>query len=436
MPTKPSRLHRAKRAFANALDKPRLLARIISSILRYAGKALPYGATILAFAILFRPETLQRIQVLDEDAIVYGSLGLALLAALRVIACLFDFLFYYIESHPIDFAATVASSAPLESTKRFVEAHHIDRLAIGSAIEVFCHPYLDKRLEDNGWDPSSIRIIDTKARLSGITVDATLPVLTPSASGSENNPKYTLAKYETPFTDASESLSLFVARTDWHTVQNARALLSADETLRHKKVDFTLQNNQTPSSLCLHFVCLTRDNKFLALRRNHATAYYPNALSISFEEQFSHEDMIMGEDRRAEVWFQRSLCEEVFPASGLYHADPRAAWDAVSQYVEFKRIWSCILEEDIGNFSLVGVCRLALESGELVETFRALELKYNCRRDDEGRLCIMDKAEVDALLRTGHSTCRKLYFPAADPETVSAVHPTSLYRASLVSACL
>jgi hypothetical protein len=426
-----------RRAVARAIEAPRLLSKVLGLLLKYSGQGLILVAALLGLNTLFQPATISKIQIFDERLIVFAVVGAFASVVLRIMLFAADVLFYFNESKPIDFAKTFPDLPVLESTKRFLERKNLEQYAVGSAVEVFSHPYLDKRLSDNGWDPKSVRIVDRRAPLKDLRIPSSIAEHRARLDiTGDNGIKYTLQGFNHPFTDSSKSLNLYIAETDWRSVLSARALLMRHEEFRHESLDITLQDNRIPSSLCLHFVCLTKDDKFLALKRSSATAYYPNALSISFEEQFSHEDMKLGEERRAEVWFQRALCEEVFPMAGPYHAEPRAAWDEVSSHVDFMRIWSCFLEEDTGNFSLFGVCRLLIESPDLLQTFKEQERRFHSRRDDEGQLYILNKDEVEALTLSGHSTCRRLYFPNNGSEVVSDLHPTSLYRASQVLSCM
>jgi hypothetical protein len=130
------------------------------------------------------------------------------------------------------------------------------------------------------------------------------------------------------------------------------------------------------------------------------------------------------------------MCEEVLPLVGLHSRDPQAAEQIALQYIQFMRIWSCFFDETTGNFNLMGVAKLKLEAQELVATFDQLKRDHNTVRDIEGRMFIMSPDEVEGLLQSGHSTATSLIRPGEGALPITALHPSSLYRAARVASCL
>jgi hypothetical protein len=317
------------------------------------------------------------------------------------------------------------------STAKYAILHSLPNATVGCAIEMFAHPYLDRRLEDNGWATGDIEIIDSK-----LNFHITMELNYVPQKMSNDSIKYCLSKYEFPFSDASEKLQLEVSRTKWNVLRNVVPSIVANETLRHKLISIFPSDHKVPHSFCLHVVCLTSDNRFLALERSRNTWYHPGAFSVSFEEQLSYHDFEVKDCLPAESWFRRTLCEEVFPLVGPYDKKPEEIWAAVNQSVEFMRVWSCFLEEDTGNVSLMGVARLHLTVDELVQKCSKLENQFNSKRDDEGRLYFMDVGEVEGLILSGHSTATNLFGSRAERKIIEKVHPTSLYRLSMVYRCL
>ncbi|MBG1231744.1 hypothetical protein [Aestuariivirga litoralis] len=394
------------------------------------GKLLNLLCLLLGLTVAIQLENNQ-LQFISIGNLAYISLVPFGLFCLRAIALLYDFTRYFRESRPVGRSDATVVKSVFESTKRYCEKYGILNSGSGSAIEIFAHPFLDRDLSDNGWNTGDVVIELEKEFFTSQGIVEKNKVV-PGA----NNDKYFLRSFRHLFADDSEKLRLTLGRTDWVNLVNVKDKLMADEPLRHKivKSDFKTKN-AVPSSFCLHFVCLTKDNEFLALKRNNSTEYHPNAMSVSFEEQVARVDVERGSDFRAENWFQRAICEEVFPLTGFFEKNPAAAWDAVSQYVEFKRIWTGILEEDVGNFSLFGVMKINLSAAELVVKSRALEDEHKTKRDDEGRLYVFRKDDVLDYLQTGRARCRQLYWPEKF-EDVTLMHPTSLYRAEWVMACL
>ncbi len=315
------------------------------------------------------------------------------------------------------------------STQRLLSDIGGEHLAIGTAIEVRAHPHRGTRLRRIGWLPEKVEIIYRK---DDFVSDERLLA---AEVQDDREIKFALIHLDGVLADDPRPLRLTVARTNWPAIQAARQIVTADERLRHELISLDPQSHHIPHSLCLHFVCLTAEDDFLALRRKPDVAYYPGALSISFEEQLSPDDIAAGESNRVAAWFRRSICEELFPMTGYYtdHAD--LAWEEAYRHVDLMRICSCFLEEDSGNFSVFGVVKLKRTRDEFIEVFRGMARRLLSVRDDEGRLYVLPKSEVLNLLNGEIARATALfnsnrYMTITDPE--HQMHPTALYRAAII----
>ena len=368
-------------------------------------------------------------------AAAQGSAFLLVSSVGLLAVAMVEFIKHYLSEAPLYIVRNEVRLPRLESAEKLLADEGRDYLAIGSAIEVFAYPFRGGRLNRLGWPPEKVTITFRGDRIA----------LDPRLEGDfrltgSNNPKYSLTDYEHTFSDSSDSFRLTVGETSWLDTQRARAAVSGDAVLRHALTSFEPKRHRIPGSLCLHFVCLTSEEEFICLRRKSDVAYYPSSLSISFEEQFSIVDMQAGELHRATAWFQRAICEEVLPLTGPYHDDPAKTWHVASNYVEFMRICSCFLEEDTGNYSLLGFVKLTVSSKELTIVSHALSQRYNSLRDDEGRLFCLARGEVEKLLRGERANAAVLFKPEANKLEISDVvrdlHPTSLYRALRIARAL
>lgn len=422
---------RLVRAFIKAFNAPSKLQQYVRVIFRNIGSLATFAAAFIRFVPLLEESKSKSVHVIDESALVLISeLALALVVLLSA-SFLIDFIRYFIEARLVSTIDLVRSNYIAPSTRAFMNIHKMSNPALHTVVEIFAHPYLDKSIEDNGWRPDQVRIIDTK-------IDFSVPDELQSEEfiSGDDNDKYSLSEFEFPFSDSGTNLVLSVKRTKWSTLQRAlKKTINSDE-LRHIYLSPDPAKSKIPSSLCLHFVCLTSDDKILSLRRREQAAYYPGAYSISFEEQLSHEDMLVGESSRARAWFRRALCEEIFPLTGVYDTNPGAAWEAVEKYVRFMNIWSGFIEEDTGNYSLSGVCKLNLSVKQLVDVSGALSAEFNSRRDDEGRLYYFTILGLEEMMSNGHTTAQSLYNPQEPAVVVDSLHPSGYYRASMVLNCL
>lgn len=426
---KPTLKQRLNKAYIRSKIEPCLFGKSSQHIIILLNSGLLYFAGLIGLVSFLKIDT-QKLQFLTFDNFLISCFAISLLVMARIVAFIYDLGRYFWESRPVSRSDVTIVRTVLPSTQRFIETKGLGNHAYGCAIEIFTHPFVDRNLRDNGWECTEIDM-DTE---KGFTDSSKFVDKNQFVSG-ENGAKFFLRRFEQPFVDNSKRLNLTLGRTDWINVINTRDKLAADEQLRHSSIDVQFQLNSVPSSFCLQFVCLTKDFEFLALKRHEDAAYHPKKMSISFEEQLATEDIERAKESRVEAWFQRALCEEVFPLVGLHKRNPAAAWDAISDAVIFKRIWSCFLEEDTGNISLMGVTQLNLTATELVSFSRQLETQYKSRRDNEGRLFVFRKDNILDLLQTGRAECRSL-FNSSHTEFVSEMHPTSLYRAAGVMACL
>lgn len=329
----------------------------------------------------------------------------------------------------------IAEGIPIEeSVRRFVIAKASDSFSIGGAIEVLKHPFLDKRISNNGWHSQSVsikrsrRIFDVPDRLRSKTTFE-----------GDNNQKYSLIRSSRPTTDDFGRLSLEVAPTTFFDIERARRITDHDQKLRHELSDLAPENHQIPNSLCLHAIVLLRGGHVLAIKRREQTSYFPGAISISFEEQLAEVDFTTPGIEPSESLFRRAICEEIFPLADRYEIDPQDSWNRISSAVDHYRYWSLLFEEKIGNFSLFGVCKLRLNLLEYLSTFRKIQDEYGGKRDDEGKLYYTSLECLRDYLRSGHGTIRVANFYDSskdDFEAIRSVHPTMPYRGATLLSCL
>ena len=426
------RLDRARRAGQIAWDKPEAAAKRMRSVARAASRIVNVAAILLAFSVLLQEDISRALAVLDSRALITAcGLFLAIWLA-NFIAYVSQSVKLFRESSPIDHTAALLSDSISESCKNFLARLDSDPRAVGSAVELLYHPFLDKRLDDNGWATDQVDVA-----LDPGFVTAPAWALGSLAIGGDDGKKFMLSGFDAPFADAVREggLKLYVKETRWSAVLRTRDVLSESEELRHAHMKLDPTGNSLPSALCLHVVCLTKDNDFLVLRRAHNSAYYPGAFSVSFEEQLADVDGV-GIEGCCTRWFRRALCEEVFPLTGPYATRPRDAWERVSPYVKYMRIWSAFLEEDTANYGLLGVCSLNLSIREFREVSDSVALEFGSTRDPEGRILFSTKDEIETLIRTGSSRCRPVFDLEQRALKMGQLHPSSLYRAALVWSCL
>lgn len=419
---------RTLRALRRCTKIPNSLAVMLDRLWKYSYRVATAVSVIVALLIFFNQNELQSVQRFKVEYIIYPAWIVVALVILRLVAFLYDFAGFMLES-AIVADITRFGELPIQpSTREYIEYHKLNKPAAGGVVELIADIFLDRNLTDNGWQTRDVAIILDKERISALSFAKELV----EYSG-ENNVKYTLRRFSSPLADNSAKLEINVIKTDWQHVLSSRRALQSDIAMRHKLLDPSFSNNTLPSSLCLHVVCLTSDNNFIVMKRAKLE-FNPGELSVSFEEQLSDIDMSVGNDRM-ENWFRRTLCEEIFPAAGPYKSNPKSAWESVAPHVEFMRVWSLFLEEQAGNFALLGVCRLRFSAGDFKARYDQIQADIGGRSDNEGRLYYMSLAEIKRLLSIGSSTMHDLSFPEYSEDT-GVLHHSSLYRAAMVASCM
>jgi hypothetical protein len=401
-------------------------------VTRAASRIVNAAAILLAFSVLLQEDISKALAVLDSRALVAACMLLAAIWVANLVAYAAQAVQLFRESIPIDHTATLLSDCVSESSKKFLARLDSDPRVVGSAVELLYHPFLDKRLADNGWATDQVDVI-----LDPGFVTAPAYALESVNIGGDDGKKFMLSGFDAPFADAvrERGLRLYVKETRWSSVLRTRDALRENEDLRHAHMKLDPTGNLIPSALCLHVVCLTKDSDFIVLRRAYNSAYYPGAFSVSFEEQLADADGV-GIEGCCTRWFRRALCEEIFPLTGPYATRPRDAWERVSPYVKYMRIWSAFLEEDTANYGLLGVCSLNLSIREFREASDAVASEFGSARDPEGRILFSTKDEIGTLIRTGSSRCRPVFDLEQRAIKMGQLHPSSLYRAALVWSCL
>lgn len=332
-------------------------------------------------------------------------------------------------------ARKVAAGIPVcESVDRFLTANEVSNLAIAGAIEVLRYPFLDKRISNNGWDPKVVEI-----KLSRKEFNIPDRLLGGSPPVGDDNTKYALVGSSRPTTDDYSRLCLEVAPTSFYEIESVRRLTDQQENLRHEFSSITPELHKIPSSLCLHGVVLFSDNKVLAMKRRSETTYFPNAVSVSFEEQLAQIDFSTPGISPSESLFRRAICEEIFPLANRYEIDPIDTWNRVSNFIDHYRYWSLLFEENTGNYSLFGVCKLKLSLAEYISEFSRIQAEYAGIRDDEGILSYMTLENLRDYLSSGHGEIKRINM--RDPERtgtepIRSAHPTMPYRAATLMSCL
>lgn len=183
-------------------------------------------------------------------------------------------------------------------------------------------------------------------------------------------------------------------------VQFVRDVLAPDPDLRRRVLDEVVIGGvvRVPSSLCMHLVVVTADDRVLLARRALDAGYYPGAWACTLEEQAEVEDLDGAADGVLLRWIARALDEELSLGAGAF-----APQDA--------RVLSAFLECDILNAAVCCHVRLARAAGEVEAALAA--------RPDHGRELIehafVAHDALDAWLSRPRGT----------------LHPATPYRALL-----
>ncbi|MBY5974288.1 hypothetical protein KUV28_18170 [Ferrimonas balearica] len=433
---KPSFVHCLRRAVSETKDNPFWFQRAFRRLISYWGHAFTFSGLGLGVASLDDGLSSQLLNFFEEYVIAI----LALLALPYVLAFFSLGVAFFARLHeslsarrPLSFGGIPRG----ENAAKIVQKSGYDGLIVGDAIEIVAHPFLDERLDNNGWHPAQVELDLRRGRFQ-------VPdeIFSSANVVGENGRKFSLLSTSRPVTDDFGSLRLSLQETDYATIEGTRRITDADVGLRHAYSALNPAAHKIPNSLCLHMACVLRDNNVLAMRRRMETSYFPGAISVSFEEQLASEDFHSGGASPVENWFRRGICEEVFPMANRHVSDPKEAWDAVRRYVNDYRVWSLIFEEAVGNFSLFGVVRLNLTTAQYISAYQNLRDTYGGKRDDEGRLAIATPSQLRDFLDSGHGNVRSLNLQGGslpgpeDDVAIGSYHPTTPYRCALLLKAL
>ena len=245
---------------------------------------------------------------------------------------------------------------------------------------------------------------------------------------------YVLSRLQKPFSDAVGNLRLQVEETSFSKVSAiSRALIEMGRE-RYVHISTNPSERRVPHALCLHVLCEFSDQQVLMMKRHQDAWYYPSAFAISFEEQLDKIDFRDGGEFAVSHLVKRAVCEELFPMLGKYHSSPLVAWAQVNDFIEFSRIWSIFIEEEIGNFSLFCHLRMAVDADSYVEVYRELK-KQGDRRDREGRLYALRPEDVRKILKNEEVYVSEILVDEVEDSRmygarirVDKLHPTSRYR--------
>lgn len=323
---------------------------------------------------------------------------------------------------------------PNESTMKFAATKSRNQFLLGGVIEVISHPFLDKRISNNGWHPDSVTI-----RNSRRPFEISDELKSDHVASGDNHKKYSLIRSSRPTTDDYGALNLEVATTSYQKIEGARKLTDNNVAMRHLFSDVAPENHKIPNSLCLHAIIMLSDGNVIAMKRRKQTSYFPNAISVSFEEQLAKIDFHTERSSASHNLFRRGICEEIFPLANRYEIDPNETWSRIEDYIDHYRYWSLMFEESIGNFALFGVCKMRLNLNEYIDAFVQIQNEYKGIRDDEGRLYFMTKGLIEDYLVSGHGLVNSInFFDKTDhtAEAIKSVHPTMPYRCATLLSCL
>lgn len=310
---------------------------------------------------------------------------------------------------------------------------------IGGAIEILAPGNLTRRVDKNGWSPEDISIqlvgsLVLDQEVGNLVATKSTELQAAGELKQPNWPKYSLKGLPPRFNNSSSKPTLDVSTTDYFCTAAAARLISEDRELRRKYVSTLPPNNRIPNSLCLHVLCEFSDRRILMLKRSERAWYHPGAFSISFEEQLSDHDFVDGEALAVNKLVNRALCEELFPLANRYRESPELAWAQINDFVNFARIWSVFMEEQIGGFALFCHVSVGRKSHEYCELYRAIKAAGG-RRDIEGQLFVLEFGDVKNVLAQGDVKLKPILVDEVgeakifgDEVLMGALHPTSRYR--------
>lgn len=315
----------------------------------------------------------------------------------------------------------------LRQPDRFAAEHltlsNEEFLVFNSAVEVLPHSTLRTRtrLGRLGWDPEQVKIsyapqeFDASELLGRVGGKRDLDP--------PNGIKYCLVDRSLGATDTD--LSLTLRHTDYFTIQSVRPLVESTPALRAELGSFDPANNKVPHSLCLHYVVRFANGDVLITFNDKRKAYAASTWSCSGEEQIKDADL--ESEHPLLTLFRRALLEEVFALSD--EAVPlNERWALVSDLVSSTRLWSLFLEEQLCNFSLLGVCQMACNPARLAERYRQIVGRGTGTRDLEGQLFTIGQDEMERLLVDGDGSVTGVFSRKAVSVHAQNLHATSRYR--------
>lgn len=165
--------------------------------------------------------------------------------------------------------------------------------------------------------------------------------------------KYMLARNPTAFSDAPR-LTLEVWQTKFSVIRYFQENVSTIKPQREAFLEQAIGNGDIrfPSSLCMHAVVITKDNRLLVTKRSPKVEYSPGTWSVSVEEQLSTDDFRLGVKGVVKRWVRRFLLEEL-------------AIQETDYDIRNLRLLSVFIEVDVMNCSVAAALRINLRSTEL-----------------------------------------------------------------------
>jgi hypothetical protein len=293
-------------------------------------------------------------------------------------------------------------------------------LVFDKVIEVLPHWSLRSRakFQTLGWAPEEVEVLFSNRLFDAAPILRRIPW---TQFDPPNGRKFSLVDRSLGATDTG--LSLSIKETDYFTIRSVLSGLTFE--LRTEFGSLDPRNNRIPHSLCLHFIARCGDGKVLCMLNDDRKAYGSSMWSVSAEEQFSEVDLDSVHPIKA--LFRRALLEEVF---GLRDKNIPldARWSRVEASVRSMRVWSLFVEEQIANFTLLGVCQLNIDSDALRMFLVSLVEEGSAGRDLEGRLYLLNDQELRELLVTGESMAAGLFSGESATLRTENLHWTTRYR--------
>ena len=298
-------------------------------------------------------------------------------------------------------------------------------LVVGQAIEVLPHPNLNTRakIDELGWDPAEVKMNDLQKQFDAEGL------LDKTGGYKESDPpngiKFSLS--DTSFvTQDSPVLTLDLQRTNFFTIMSFKDTLKKNPNLRLEFGNLIPSLNRVPHSLCLHYIVRFSDGDILCMRRNPKAAYHGGLWSFSGEEQILESDLLSSYPMQS--LFRRTFCEEVLALQDENPATLADRWQKANEIVDNMRLWSVFVEEEIFNFTLLGIYQLNVNMQNFVSCHNRL---INCgmgNRDREGDFFIVSQNTLKNLLFNGQCKVKGLFTDEMLTVRAENLHPTSRYR--------